>query len=143
MNKRLQEKPSEESPENNYYSTIIDNVAQKHRLEPALIHAMIKTESNYQVTAMSKKGAKGLMQLMNKTAKKYNVFNIYDPFENINAGAHLMRDLLNRYNSIDLALAAYNSGTKAVDKYKGIPPYPETQQYVAKITQEYKVRYRS
>jgi soluble lytic murein transglycosylase-like protein len=123
---------------NKKYSKLVSMISNNHNVEPSLIHAMIKTESNYKIKAVSSAGAKGLMQLMDKTAKHYNVTDVFDPFENINAGTHLMRDLLDRYKNVRLALAAYNAGIKAVDKYNGIPPYTETKNYVKKIMTLYK-----
>ncbi len=120
------------------YGHTIEQAARANNLEPALIHAVIQTESNYDKDAVSPKGAKGLMQLMDATAKNYKVSDSFDPRQNTRAGAAHLRDLFVRYGNIQHALAAYNAGTKAVDKYKGIPPYPETRQYVEKVLNAYR-----
>jgi len=112
--------------------TIISKYAEKYQISEALVKALIKVESSFNPHAVSKKGAKGLMQLMPvHTASKGA-----DPFDaetNVNIGMGYLSRLLDKYGDIRLALAAYNAGEKAVDKYGGIPPYKETQMYVAKI----------
>jgi len=120
------------------YDTLIRSLAGKHSISPSLIHAMIKNESNYNPYAVSSKGAKGLMQLMPKTASNYGVDDPYDPRQNIEAGIKHMKNLLSVYDGkLNLALAAYNAGQGAVKKYKGIPPFPETQNYIKKINSTY------
>ncbi|MBU1185413.1 MAG: lytic transglycosylase domain-containing protein [Acidobacteria bacterium] len=120
------------SPEK--YDELIQTLSQKHGIHPQLIHAVISAESNYDPGAVSSKGAKGLMQLMPETAKDYGVDDIYDPQQNIEAGIKHLKFLLNKYETdLNLALAAYNAGQQAVDKYDSIPPYPETRTYVNKI----------
>jgi Transglycosylase SLT domain len=115
------------------YSEIITTLAQAHGVDPVLVGAMIKVESNYQPTARSRKGAMGLMQLMPSTARQYNVRNPYDPTTNIAAGVKHLKALLDRWGAVELALAAYNAGEGAVEKFKGIPPYRETRDYVTRI----------
>lgn len=117
------------------YSDMIDEVAHKSRLYPALLHAVVKAESAYDPNAVSSAGAVGLMQLMPGTASRYGVADSRDPKANVEGGARYLRNLLTRYNNdIKLALAAYNAGEKAVEKYGNeIPPYPETQGYVKKV----------
>jgi len=117
------------------YDAIIDEHASVHGVRPDLVRAVIHAESAYNPTARSIKGAMGLMQLMPATAVAYGVTNAYDPGENIRAGVAYLRSLLNRYSqNEELALAAYNAGTGAVEKYgKTVPPYRETRNYVAKI----------
>jgi soluble lytic murein transglycosylase-like protein len=114
------------------YGEIITTLAQAHGVDPMLVRALIQVESNYQPTARSRKGAMGLMQLMPSTAREYNVRNPYDPKANISAGVKHLAALINRWG-VELALAAYNAGEGAVEKFKGIPPYRETREYVSRI----------
>ncbi len=116
----------------------INTAASQYQLDANLIRAVIRQESNFQVNARSHKGAMGLMQLMPATAAQYRVRNITDPRENIHAGAAHLKYLMQRYRDLDLALAAYNAGETAVARYQGIPPYPETQQYVAAVRRWYR-----
>ena len=103
-------------------------------VEPELIHAVIRQESGYDPYAVSRKGAKGLMQLMPATAKRFGVKDVFDPAENVQGGVKYLRQLLDRYDGDRrLALAAYNAGEGAVDRFGGIPPYRETQDYVDRI----------
>jgi len=116
------------------YDDMIRNIAQKYRVEHALIHSIIRAESNYDRFAVSPKGALGLMQLMPATAIQYGVKNVFNPKENIEGGVKYLKDLIKLYNGkTDLVLAAYNAGQEAVKKYKGIPPYKETRNYISKI----------
>ncbi len=116
------------------YDQIILKIAQKYDVDPKLIHSIIKAESNYDSQAVSPKGAVGLMQLMPDTAKEYGVRDRYDPFENIEGGVKFLKDLFQNYDQKDeLVLAAYNAGPEAVKKHNGIPPYPETVQYIQKV----------
>lgn len=119
----------------------IRNAAYLYDMDSALIKAVIRQESAFKIDAKSRKGAMGLMQLMPATARQYRVSDILDPKQNIYAGTKHLRYLIGRYNDIPLALAAYNAGEGAVAKYSGIPPFPETQNYVKKVLawyQEYK-----
>ena len=121
------------------YDPVVRKVAKRHGLEPALIHAIIRAESNYESTAVSPKGARGLMQLMPATAKAYGVSDYYDPEENIEGGTKYLKDLIKLYaGKTGLVLAAYNAGQEAVKRYKGIPPYPETRDYIKRIQSGYK-----
>ncbi|HZP47983.1 MAG TPA: lytic transglycosylase domain-containing protein [Vicinamibacterales bacterium] len=114
------------------YNAIIDKVAAAEGVSPQLVKAVIKVESAYQERARSRKGAMGLMQLMPSTARQYAVQDPYEPTSNIEAGIKYLKSLLDRYE-LKLALAAYNAGEGAVKRFGGIPPYPETQKYVADI----------
>lgn len=121
------------------YSHIIDGAAVANRLEPALITAVILAESGGDPQAVSKRGARGLMQLMPATARKYGVSNVFDPEQNIRGGSQYLHDLAERYrNDLDLMLAAYNAGPEAVDRQNGrIPPFKETLEYVPRVLQIY------
>ena len=114
---------------------LIDRMATEHGVDVKLAHALIKVESNYQAKAISPKGAMGLMQLMPATARQYAIDDPFDPIQNLTAGLRHLRGLLDRYGrgKESLALAAYNAGEGAVSRYKGIPPYRETQNYVQRI----------
>ena len=115
------------------YAELITAAAQTHGVDPVLVQALIQVESNYRPRARSNKGAMGLMQLMPATAREYNVRNAYDPKANIDAGVRKLKSLIDKYGVFDLALAAYNAGEGAVERFKGIPPYRETQNYVSRI----------
>lgn len=120
------------------YSQYIHKAASKYDLEPDLIKAVIKTESNGNHRAVSRKGAIGLMQLMPSTASDMNVSNPYNPEENIEGGTRYLKYLLERFNgNMTLALAAYNSGPGTVEKYGNVPPIDETRQYVKRIMNLY------
>lgn len=116
------------------FADLISAVAATHQVDARLIHAVIEQESNYQARARSKKGARGLMQLMPATARQYGVRNSYDPRANIEAGVRHLKDLLSRLE-LPTALAAYNAGEGTVRRYGGLPPFPETQNYVRRILQ--------
>ncbi|HEX6161769.1 MAG TPA: lytic transglycosylase domain-containing protein [Vicinamibacterales bacterium] len=114
------------------FADLISTVAAAHNVDKRLVHAVIEQESNYQPRARSKKGARGLMQLMPGTARQYGVRNSYDPKSNLEAGVRHLKDLLSRMD-LPLALAAYNAGEGTIKKYGGLPPYAETQNYVRSI----------
>ncbi|MCB1753631.1 MAG: lytic transglycosylase domain-containing protein [Gammaproteobacteria bacterium] len=122
------------------YSDMIEKVARRSNLNPELLHAVVRAESAYDPNALSKKGARGLMQLMPDTADRYGVGNSWDPEQNLDGGARYLRDLLDMFDQdLKLAIAAYNAGENAVRKYGNkIPPYPETRQYVRKVVTFYR-----
>jgi Transglycosylase SLT domain len=116
------------------YAKLIRDAAQKHGVDEKLIGHVIRVESNYNPRAVSRRQAQGLMQLLPQTAAKYSVANVFDPAQNIDAGTHYLKDLLTRFRgNLRLALAAYNAGPELVERYGGVPPYPETQSYVRRI----------
>ena len=120
-------------------SPLIYRQSKIHDVDESLIKAVIYTESYFNPNATSRKGASGLMQLMPATAEKYGVNDLYNPRQNIIAGIKHLKYLLSRYPyKLKFALAAYNAGETAVDKYNGIPPYKETQGYVKKVMKHYK-----
>lgn len=112
---------------------ILQETAKKYGVDANLVDRLAKTESNYQVDAVSSAGAIGVMQLMPETAQEMGVNNAYDPRENIEGGVKYLKTLLSKYNNTEQAIAAYNAGMGAVDKYGGVPPYEETKDYVAKV----------
>jgi len=119
-----------------FYGDIISRNCAKYSLEEGLVHAVIKAESNYNSTAVSKKGALGMMQLMPGTARLLNVDNPLDAEENIGGGSRYLRQMLDEFNgNLDFAIAAYNAGPNAVKRHGGIPPYEETRTYVKKVKQ--------
>ena len=125
--------------EQQQYDRIILEAAKKHKVDAALIHAVIKQESCYYNLAVSHAGAEGLMQLIPATARRFNVSNSFIPSQNINAGTKYLAWLLKRFKgNIRFAVAGYNAGEGKVDRYKGIPPYKETRNYVKKVIKNYR-----
>ena len=123
------------------YADLINSTAREHRINPDLIKAIIRVESNFNPRAVSRKGAQGLMQLMPATAADHAVADAFDPGQNVAGGVHYLRKLLDLFGGDQrLALAAYNAGENAVLRYNGIPPYRETQQYVHKVLALYRSR---
>lgn len=116
------------------YNEIIRTVAARHQVDANLIKAVIRVESDFAAHAVSPKGALGLMQLMPGTARMHKVRSVFDPGSNVDGGTRHLRYLLDRYRgNLKLVLAAYNAGEGAVDRYRGIPPYRETQDYVQRV----------
>ena len=121
------------------YDPLIKKAAEKHLIDQELVKVVIRAESNYDAFAISSAGAMGLMQLMPATARQYGVNNVFDPAQNIEGGVRYLKDLVRLYNGeTRRVLAAYNAGQEAVRKYNGIPPYPETKNYIAGIMKSYK-----
>jgi len=117
---------------------IVEDAAQRHSVDPALVKAVITTESGWNPRAISSKGAVGLMQLIPGTAQRFGVGNRFDPAQNIEGGTAYLRNLLDRYDGdLNKTLAAYNAGERAVDLTGGIPAYRETRRYVQKVTDAY------
>lgn len=125
--------PKPKKPEPPFHRLILQ-AANNHDIEPALIRAVILAESNYNPKAVSKRGARGLMQLMPRTAAALGVVDLFDPAENINGGVKYLRQLLDRFdNDTRLALAAYNAGSRHVRNYNGVPPFRATRLYIKKV----------
>lgn len=128
-----------ESREN--YDELIGELARRYQVEPALVKAVIRAESDFNPRAVSRKGASGLMQLTPRTARWHGVSNPQDPRQNIRGGVRFLRALLDRFdNDTKLALAAYNAGGSTVERFGGLPPYQETRRYVATVLR-YRERY--
>jgi soluble lytic murein transglycosylase-like protein len=116
------------------FDDLIAEVAGRHDMDPALLKAVVQTESGFSQDAVSSKGAKGLMQLMDETASQLGVVDPFDPAQNIDGGARFLNQLLERYDGdVVSALAAYNAGPGAVDRWGGVPPYQETQNFTARV----------
>lgn len=117
---------------------LVDTLAAWYSIDPKLVLAIIAVESNFEVKAQSPKAAMGLMQLIPDTAERFNIKNAFDAAQNIKGGMRYLRWLLSYYHgNVALVAAAYNAGEKAVDRYKGIPPYPETKKYVQRVLELY------
>lgn len=120
------------------YDSLIRTASGRHSVDADLIRAIIKTESDFNAAARSQKGAMGLMQLMPDTARLHNVLDAYDPGENVEGGVRHLKMLLDRYQgNLELSLAAYNAGSGAVERHRGIPPFAETREYVRRVLQFY------
>ncbi len=112
--------------------------AQAAHIDPALIEAIVANESGFDPNATSRAGARGLMQLMPRTAESLGVIDPYDPAQNVRGGTRYLRSLLDRFGDVELAVAAYNAGPGAVERYGGVPPYAETQNYVRNVLARYR-----
>jgi len=120
------------------YDGLIGDTAREQRVQPALVKAVIAAESSFDPGAVSRKGAQGLMQLMPATAKDLGIADPLEPTDNVRGGTRYLRNMLDRYGDLSRAIAAYNAGPAAVDRYGGIPPYPETQDYVNRVLTYYR-----
>lgn len=116
---------------------LIRRVSLHHGMDPALVKAVIAAESNFKANAVSRVGAVGLMQLMPATAAELGVYAPFEPGQNVNGGVRYLKKLLERFDVLDHALAAYNAGPETVDRHQGVPPYPETRAYVARVLRFY------
>jgi soluble lytic murein transglycosylase-like protein len=121
--------------------TLVDKISSNHGLDPALVKAVIKTESNFNRFAVSNKGAMGLMQLIPSTGRRYGVRDFFDPQQNIDGGVRYLKFLLEKFKgNVDLSLAAYNAGENLVERLGRIPSIPETTNYVRKVRSIYKTK---
>ena len=125
------------------FDGLIHDEALSSGIDRGLVKAVIHTESGFNPNAVSKPGAQGLMQLMPATAARYNVANPFDPSENIRAGTRHLKYLIDRYQTLELALAAYNAGEGNVEKYHGVPPFVETRDYIQRVLNRYRKLYSS
>ncbi len=124
----------------NRYDTYIHQASKKYGIAFYLLKALIKAESNFDARAVSRKGAKGLMQIMPKNFSKLKIKDPFNPWQNIMGGAKYLKTLLKRFDGkLPLALAAYNAGPETVEKYRNIPPYPETEKYVNRVIKYYHI----
>lgn len=121
-------------------AALIARNAAAYAVDPALVEAIVANESGFDANATSRAGAEGLMQLMPGTAAGLGVRDAYDPAENIRGGTQYLRSLLDRFGSVELAVAAYNAGPAAVERYNGVPPFAETQRYVRSVLASYRER---
>lgn len=120
-------------------SAVIDRLARRQNLDPGLVRAVIRVESDFDARAVSSKGARGLMQLMPATARQLGVDNAFDAEQNVRGGTMYLRQMIDRFGgNLELGLASYNAGAGAVDRYGGVPPFEETTRYVRKVMQEYR-----
>jgi soluble lytic murein transglycosylase len=126
------------APRNGSYDPLIRVTAARHGLPPALVKAVIAAESAFNETAVSRKGAQGLMQLMPATAAELGVTNAFAAEQNVSGGARYLREMMDRFGNLRYAVAAYNAGPTAVMRYRGIPPYPETRDYVQRVLTYYR-----
>lgn len=136
---RVRPRPPVSRPTSRELDSLVARQAERQRLDTELVRAVIRVESDFDVGALSHKGAMGLMQLMPATAVELAVENPYDPEQNLRGGTRYLRRMLDIFDGrLELALAAYNAGPEAVRRFGGIPPYPETQSYVEKVMRIYR-----
>jgi soluble lytic murein transglycosylase len=126
------------APEFRDYDLLIHATALEHQLPPALVKAVIAAESAFDPNAVSHRGAQGLMQLMPTTAQTLGVENAFEPTQNVRGGSTYLREMLDRFGDVSRAVAAYNAGPEAVERYGGIPPYRETRDYVDRVLAYYR-----
>jgi soluble lytic murein transglycosylase-like protein len=131
-------KRSTRIPQEEGYDGLIRLTAMEHDISPALVKAVIAAESAFNSGAVSRVGAQGLMQLMPETAAELGVADPFAAADNVRGGVRYLREMLDRYGDMSRALAAYNAGPTAVDRYRGVPPYPETQAYVQRVMTYYR-----
>ncbi len=131
-------KRSTRVPQEEGYDGLIRLTAMEHGVSPALVKAVIAAESRFNSGAVSHKGAQGLMQLMPATAAQLGVADPFAAADNVRGGVRYLREMLDRYGDMGRALAAYNAGPTAVDRHRGIPPYPETRAYVKRVMTYYR-----
>lgn len=126
------------APEGADVAALATAAARRHKLDPALVLALVQVESGGRPRAVSPRGARGLTQLMPATARELGVADVFDPAQNLDGGARYLRQMLSRYGGdLALALAAYNAGPGAVDRHQGVPPFRETRQYVRRVLERY------
>ncbi len=121
------------------YDKIFEEAGKKYKIDPALLKAIAKVESNFNPRVVSHKGAVGVMQLLPSTAKLIGAKNLFDPYENIHAAAKYLKYLLTQFQDLEKALAAYNAGPDAVKKYQGIPPFRETRTFIQRVLYYYQL----
>jgi soluble lytic murein transglycosylase-like protein len=139
MKPRIVAVQDQEAAADESLGAMIDRIADEHGVETHLVHSVIRAESNYNPVAVSPKGALGIMQLIPSTARRFGVSNAFDAKENIQGGVRYLRFLLDYYQGdYAKAIAAYNAGESAVDKYNGVPPFVETQNYVYQVARNLK-----
>jgi soluble lytic murein transglycosylase-like protein len=129
---------SKDGPKARSFDVLIARLAAREELPPALVKAVVRAESNFEPAAVSRAGARGLMQLMPATAAELGVEDAFDAEQNLQGGTRYLRAMLDRYGDWRHALAAYNAGPDAVDRHAGIPPYPETREYVERVLHYYR-----
>ena len=135
---RYGNQPAPSVPHYERFDGLIGLTAREHQLQPALVKAVIAAESGFDPEAVSRRGAQGLMQLMPETAQALGVDDPFQPVENVRGGTRYLRLMLDRYGDVERALAAYNAGPTAVDRFGGIPPYQETRDYVRRVMSYYR-----
>ena len=139
----LQEKPPPYQPDaasSSRYDHLIAEASRRYGVNESLLKAIIKAESDFNPRAVSKKGAKGLMQLMPENIRAFRLTDPFDPRENIMGGTRYFKRMINRYGGeLSLAIAAYNAGPEKVDQYRGVPPYKETENFVKRVLKYYRV----